>query len=90
MLRLFRRKSDAPTYEPLPGGSEGQDSPPVESADAKEAQFSWIEYAIFLLLGVSMLWAWFVTSHILQYHLVADLPQEHVPRRGALLPAAVP
>lgn len=29
-----------------------------EEAVAEEFPFSWVEYSIFLLLGVAMLWAW--------------------------------
>ncbi|RKF79259.1 Nucleoside transporter FUN26 [Golovinomyces cichoracearum] len=41
----------------------GKDThPPVvtepENADAESYPFSWIDYSIFMLLGVSMLWAW--------------------------------
>lgn len=29
-----------------------------------EAAFSWVEYAIFTLLGVAMLWAWYVPPNL--------------------------
>lgn len=29
-----------------------------------ETPFSWLEYGIFALLGVAMLWAWYVVLHI--------------------------
>ena len=54
---LFRRKPAAPAYEPLAGGSERPDGQRIE--DEEDAQpFSWLEYSVFLLLGVAMLWAW--------------------------------
>lgn len=28
-----------------------------------QAPFSWIEYAIFVLIGVAMLWAWYVHGY---------------------------
>lgn len=28
-----------------------------------DVSFSWLEYSIFLWMGVSMLWAWYVASH---------------------------
>ena len=31
------------------------------SASEEENNFSWLNYIIFLLLGVAMLWAWYVT-----------------------------
>lgn len=44
----------SPTYEPLDDGSDSS-----ENHQRKHTQrFSWLEYAIFLLLGISMLWAW--------------------------------
>ncbi|KIX05883.1 uncharacterized protein Z518_03856 [Rhinocladiella mackenziei CBS 650.93] len=50
-----------PEYEPLESAPERDgDSTHVAGDDdsVTEASFSWIEYAIFLLLGVAMLWAW--------------------------------
>ncbi|XTI90594.1 nucleoside transporter-domain-containing protein [Cenococcum geophilum] len=49
---LQRRSS----YEPLEGGSESPDGERIE--DPKHRKFSWIDYAVFFLLGISMLWAW--------------------------------
>ncbi|KAI9754991.1 MAG: ERMES complex subunit [Chaenotheca gracillima] len=53
---LFRRRRSA-SYEPLEGGSPGPEEEHVEEQGEKNA-FSWVEYSIFLLLGVAMLWAW--------------------------------
>jgi solute carrier family 29 (equilibrative nucleoside transporter), member 1/2/3 len=44
------------SYEPLEGGSESPDGEQILSP--KHQQFSWIDYSVFLLLGVAMLWAW--------------------------------
>lgn len=46
-----------PEYAPVEGEApqEDQDNTPDPQS---ETPFSWIEYSIFLLLGVSMLWAW--------------------------------
>ncbi|TKA29744.1 hypothetical protein B0A50_03107 [Salinomyces thailandicus] len=52
-------------YEPLENGT-AEDAEEEEEEDdqghiqhsSKQSSFSWIEYSIFLLLGVSMLWAW--------------------------------
>ncbi|KAL1618286.1 hypothetical protein SLS56_010616 [Neofusicoccum ribis] len=44
-------------YEPLEGGSETPDGARIEEEEDKKA-FSWLDYSIFLLLGVAMLWAW--------------------------------
>lgn len=46
-----RRQS--PAYKPLDDGS-GNDP----RRDGRKGRFSWLEYSIFLLLGISMLWAW--------------------------------
>ncbi|KAF2836731.1 hypothetical protein M501DRAFT_959376 [Patellaria atrata CBS 101060] len=48
---LQRRQS----YEVLDGGSETPDGERIE--DDRE-RFSWIDYSIFFLLGIAMLWAW--------------------------------
>ncbi|KAI9823044.1 MAG: hypothetical protein M1832_002698 [Thelocarpon impressellum] len=53
---VFRRRPAQVTYEPLEGGSERADGEPIDEED--EEPFSWVEYSIFLLLGVAMLWAW--------------------------------
>lgn len=48
-------------YEPLTddsstlGEEEGETYP-------DQAPFSWIEYSIFALIGVAMLWAWYVVD----------------------------
>ena len=48
----LKRRQQA-SYEPLNGGSESQ----LIDGHHK-SRFSWLEYSIFLLLGISMLWAW--------------------------------
>jgi solute carrier family 29 (equilibrative nucleoside transporter), member 1/2/3 len=53
--RLFTQQQ-APAYEPLEGGSEGLDGEQIPHP--QEQQYSWINYGVFLLLGVAMLWAW--------------------------------
>ncbi|MCJ1283519.1 hypothetical protein MMC26_002849 [Xylographa opegraphella] len=53
-LKWQRRPSH--TYEPLEDSStDGQDD---ARRSPSKTQFSWLEYYIFLLLGISMLWAW--------------------------------
>ncbi|KZF21727.1 hypothetical protein L228DRAFT_248457 [Xylona heveae TC161] len=49
LRRLFR--SEPPAYEPIEGGEQGDEA-------QNEEKFSWIEYSIFFLLGIAMLWAW--------------------------------
>lgn len=45
-----------PSYEPVDDEqSEHDDSEPV---DRKSTHLDWTKYAIFVLLGVEMLWAW--------------------------------
>ncbi|KAF1821966.1 uncharacterized protein K489DRAFT_357781 [Dissoconium aciculare CBS 342.82] len=71
MDHLRQRLRQDPAYEPLPTDSEDAalndtdvsfEDPPATSQLLEGAvpthPFSWIEYAIFLLLGISMLWAW--------------------------------
>ncbi|KAH7252239.1 nucleoside transporter-domain-containing protein [Fusarium tricinctum] len=58
---LGRQNSSTSTseYEPLTGNEEAT---PLEGSTVLEGQhelpFSWVEYSIFALLGVAMLWAW--------------------------------
>ncbi|KAF5964415.1 hypothetical protein FCOIX_13429 [Fusarium coicis] len=51
--------TSTPEYEPLTGTEEAT---PLQGSTVLEGQhelpFSWIEYGIFALLGVAMLWAW--------------------------------
>lgn len=58
----YRRRSSV-SYEPL-DGDHGYSQPP-----AYTPTFSWLEYAIFLLLGISMLWAWYDPVALLREHL---------------------
>ena len=54
-----RRTSTASEYEPLTGAEEAN---VLEGSAVLEGQhelpFSWMEYGIFALLGMAMLWAW--------------------------------
>lgn len=54
---LFRPRPD---YEPLQNDTERDDDNEHDYVDvsADESPFSWVEYSIFLLLGIAMLWAW--------------------------------
>ncbi|KAI9669566.1 MAG: hypothetical protein M1817_004609 [Caeruleum heppii] len=52
---LIGRRSQP--YEPVEGGSFDSDGEPIEE-NAGQTPFSWLDYSIFLLLGVAMLWAW--------------------------------
>lgn len=55
---IFRRKAAAgEEYEPLTEESHAlEESQILEAQD--EVPFSWIEYSIFALIGMAMLWAW--------------------------------
>ena len=46
-----------PSYEPIDGDVAEETEARAQATDNK-ATFSWAEYFVFLLLGVSMLWAW--------------------------------
>ena len=52
-IRNALRRRQQPSYEPLDGGFDSQT---IENLH--KSRFSWFEYFIFLLLGISMLWAW--------------------------------
>lgn len=62
--RLFASR---PAYEPVENENDElladpdreedvQDTPQLDEAPRK--QFSWRDYSVFLLLGITMLWAW--------------------------------
>ncbi|MCJ1276410.1 hypothetical protein MMC21_004215 [Puttea exsequens] len=54
MERLFsavKNRLSRPAYESINDDEDGQGKVPKQ-------RFSWLEYSIFLLLGISMLWAW--------------------------------
>lgn len=54
-----RRLSSASEYEPLTGPEEAttlEGSAVLDGQD--ETPFSWMEYSVFAILGVAMLWAW--------------------------------
>ncbi|CAK4032443.1 Nucleoside transporter FUN26 [Lecanosticta acicola] len=52
-IREFLRREQE--YEPIENGDDGEPSP---TATRKPRGFNYVEYGIFLLLGISMLWAW--------------------------------
>jgi len=59
-------------YEPL-NDAFTDDSGTIEGSvyedyeqEGEDAPFSWIEYAIFALIGVAMLWAWYVAVYDLE------------------------
>ncbi|KAK3058843.1 hypothetical protein LTR09_000408 [Extremus antarcticus] len=56
MDRLRKLWSSEQPYEPISDDSADDDR--EQHGFTKEHEFSYIEYSIFLLLGVSMLWAW--------------------------------
>lgn len=51
------KKADEQEYEPLTDdGSILEESGYIASRE--ETPFSWLEYSVFALIGVAMLWAW--------------------------------
>lgn len=57
------RDADPDEYAPLrDSGDDASDSGDIsddgELFDAAEVPFSWLEYTIFAMVGVAMLWAW--------------------------------
>lgn len=56
MERVRKLWQQEQEYEPIEGGSTEEER---ERQELRESEtFSWVEYSIFLLLGVAMLWAW--------------------------------
>ncbi|KAJ4298267.1 hypothetical protein N0V90_006167 [Kalmusia sp. IMI 367209] len=54
--RIFHRKDPETSYAPLEGGSEHPDGEQISHEEQRE--YSRVDYYVFLLLGVAMLWAW--------------------------------
>ncbi|KAI0383046.1 nucleoside transporter-domain-containing protein [Hypomontagnella monticulosa] len=54
---FFKKREDEQEYQPLNDESQPLEAPP-EHHESDGIPFSWIEYGIFALLGVAMLWAW--------------------------------
>ena len=50
------RRASTAAYEPIEGENENGES--TASRASLKPRFSWIEYSIFVLLGIAMLWAW--------------------------------
>ncbi|KAH8724281.1 nucleoside transporter-domain-containing protein [Phaeosphaeriaceae sp. PMI808] len=56
LRNVFGRDTPEQAYEPLEGSPEHLDGDQIE--DSEDQKFSWTAYAVFLLLGVAMLWSW--------------------------------
>lgn len=54
MERVRRLITDPPAYEPLEDSAEDGD----HDDSQRPSRFSRLEYGIFFLLGMAMLWAW--------------------------------
>lgn len=74
--RLFRRRD---SYEPLSNDSDTETLRPSSPSATKSREFSWIEYGVFLLLGVAMLWAWYVTPFEAFSRLDITDAHQHIP-----------
>ncbi|KAI4100056.1 MAG: hypothetical protein L6R37_005696 [Teloschistes peruensis] len=55
---LQGRRPVSPSYEPLDADADGHHDDELDDTDSHRPASSWVEYCIFLLLGVAMLWAW--------------------------------
>lgn len=58
--RLWKGEEEEQAYEPLENSiteADREDAAGVFDEHSKTG-FSWLEYSVFLLLGISMLWAW--------------------------------
>lgn len=86
--RVFQREEAdvEASYAPLEGGSEHPDGERIPGPEQRE--YSRTDYYVFLLLGVAMLWAWYVHLMMMIY-LCSNTLQEHVPRSSSLLPTAL-
>jgi solute carrier family 29 (equilibrative nucleoside transporter), member 1/2/3 len=55
MRALFSKPANEHEYEPLEREDADNETP---THPPEDPPFSWLEYSVFLLLGVTMLWAW--------------------------------
>lgn len=55
-------RSQAEEYEPLATSDDAALESSAILRDTDLIPFSWIEYSIFGILGVAMLWAWYALS----------------------------
>ena len=60
IIQTFKRRRASQSYESLEGGSASDDGTTIDANP--KTRFSWLEYYVFLLLGISMLWAWYALS----------------------------
>ena len=60
MDRLRKLWTNEQPYEPISSPPPAADEDPntTPNASPKKPPFSWLDYTIFLLLGIAMLWAW--------------------------------
>lgn len=56
--RLFAQKQEREDYQPLADDTGALECSSLLQDDKEEVPFSWMEYGIFALLGMAMLWAW--------------------------------
>jgi equilibrative nucleoside transporter 1/2/3 len=68
---LINKPNEEQEYEPLDDDSSEYEDDDVRRAvlivpddEYPEEPFSWFEYCIFFLLGISMLWAWYVFTRL--------------------------
>jgi hypothetical protein len=77
-------------YEPLTGDTFTDGSGTLEGSvyedDEDIAPFSKVEYSIFVLIGIAMLWAWYGNSGVCDTRAETYWIQEHVPRGDTVLP----
>jgi hypothetical protein len=85
--RLFGRKQ---AYQPVDIGERDSIDAEPEIEFVKD-DFSWLEYTIFLLLGIAMLWAWYALQQpLLTILLITPVHQEHVHGSRPILRPKIP
>lgn len=87
LRNVLKQRPSSPAYEPL------DDDPDINESRqrAPKQRFSWLEYNILLLLGISMLWAWYIFNLLFHdFPLANSYVQEHVSCGPPILPAPFP
>jgi len=61
---MFAKSVDDQEYEPLSGDEDDVRRPASVTTEEIEEAFSYFEYSIFFVLGIAMLWAWYIPSSL--------------------------
>ena len=61
------RPGASAAYEPLNEDADAESSDTESTVKPHGTSFSWLDYATFIVVGVSMLWAWYATPPLIPF-----------------------